>query len=159
MEWGGTVEEARRLFADLRCIRTTIENAHPVREHVPHLRVLCNDTNRARRSNRNIKPGGLCLLPDGIRTGMNSGFQAINLLVHTGVRKIILLGYDMRVIEKKSHWFGEHPRGRNDFYGKSFIPVFRTLVEPLKELGVDVVNCTPDSALDAFRKSTLETEL
>lgn len=88
---------------------------------------------------------GLELDPTGLRTGNNSGYQAINLAVHFGAKRIILLGYDMR----GNHCFGHHPdNSRPPFH--LCIERFKTLVGPLREAGVEVINCTPKSALDAF---------
>lgn len=97
---------------------------------------------------RNTGMTGLELDPSALRTGKNSGYQAINLAVHLGAARIILLGYDLRVI------FGRH-RFDNDSGGDPslypyFIERFPTLVEPLKAIGVEVVNCTTGSALTAF---------
>lgn len=92
---------------------------------------------------------GLEMNPSGVRTGMNSGYQAINVAVHLGASRILLLGYDMQCVGGKKHWFGDHPtKIRPPF--SAFLPHFRTLVEPLKALGVSVVNCTPHSALKCF---------
>ncbi len=100
---------------------------------------------------------GVELEPTGLRTGMNSGYQAINLAVHLGARQILLLGYDMQApASGPSHFFGEHPRTlrRHNHYG-AFAERFDSMVEPLKALGVDVVNCSRQTALKAFRRQAL----
>jgi len=33
----------------------------------------------------------------------------VNLAVQLGAARILLLGYDMRAVDGKTHWFGEHP--------------------------------------------------
>ena len=86
----------------------------------------------------------------GLRTGGNSGYQAINLAVHLGAKRIVLLGYDMKPDDGKHHWFGSHPYDVPAPPYEKFLELFATLVDPLKELEVEVVNCTPDSALDVF---------
>jgi hypothetical protein len=88
---------------------------------------------------------GLELHPAGVRTGKNSGYQAINLAVHLGAKRIVLLGYDMR----GEHFFGRHPDGSKPPFHLC-IPKFKTLLEPLRALGVEVVNCSPRTAIDAF---------
>ena len=50
--------------------------------------------------------------PGGLRTGRNSGYQAINLAYHLGASRIALLGYDCRHIRGKKHFFGNHT-GKN----------------------------------------------
>lgn len=96
--------------------------------------------------------------PSGLKTGKNSGYQAINLAVHYGATRIVLLGYDMKLGVKGAHFFGEHPSQHRGPY-RTFVPHFRTLVAPLKALGVSVLNCTRDSALDAFPRQPLQDAL
>lgn len=104
---------------------------------------------------RNTGPTGLELDPTGLKTGRNSGYQAIGLAVHLGAKQIVLLGYDMRRgKDGKTHFFGEHKwPGAPPF--QTFLTSFSTLEHPLKDRGIDVVNCTPGSALNAFRHATL----
>lgn len=98
--------------------------------------------------------------PSCLRHGSNSGYAAINLAVHLGAKRILLLGYDMRLENGRSNWHDElRPFASPSLYEQSMLPHFATLVEPLGKLGVEVVNCTPGSALDAFPKATLEDAL
>ena len=102
---------------------------------------------------KNTGPKGLETDPTGLRTGRNSGYQAINLAVHLGAKRIVLLGYDMRLVDGSDHWFGSHPDGRAltaNHFTNIFLPAFKTLVEPLAKRGVEVVNATPGSALTVF---------
>jgi hypothetical protein len=105
-----------------------------------------------------IKEKGLSADPTAIHTGCNSGYQAINLAVHLGVKRIILLGYDMQPAGGCDHWFGAHPHGRRPPFWM-MIPCFDTIVEPLRRLGIEVVNCSPNSALGAFPKARIEEVL
>ncbi len=98
--------------------------------------------------------------PAKLRHGSNSGYQAINLAVHLGAKKIILLGYDMHREGARDNWHDEpRPTSSPDKYAHSMLPHFASLVRPLAERGVEVVNATPGSALDAFPKATLEEVL
>lgn len=103
---------------------------------------------------------GLELNPSSIVTGGNSGMQAVNLAVHLGAIRILLLGYDMQAAGKKTHWFGKHPPQleRLSSYD-SFRTAFATMVQPLKKAGVDVVNCSRSTALTCFRQMPLEEAL
>lgn len=96
---------------------------------------------------------GLELDPTGLRAGRNSGYQAINLAVHLGAARIVLLGYDMRS-NGKDHFFGAHPDSSKPPYAIC-LQRFATLVEPLKAAGVQVINCTPGSALTCFPCASL----
>ena len=81
---------------------------------------------------RNTGHLGLEHDPSGIRNGRNSGFAAINLAVHYGAAKIVLLGYDMQAHSGKSHFFGDHPHK-----GPSPYPQFRAAFETLvKRFGI-----------------------
>jgi hypothetical protein len=87
--------------------------------------------------------------------GGNGGHQALNIAYHFKPKKIILLGYDM----KGKHWFGDHP-GRlksNSPYGQ-WVENFRHIAREITK-EVEVINCSPDSALDCFEKSKLEDSI
>lgn len=102
---------------------------------------------------------GLEMDPAALRTGKNSGYQAINLAVHLGAKKIVLVGYDMQVdATKGSHFFGEHPT-KNVPPVREFRPMFATLVEPLAAIGVSVINASRVSALETFPKMSLAEAL
>jgi hypothetical protein len=108
---------------------------------------------------RNDGVSGLCLEPDGVRTGRNSGYQAINLAVHLGAARVLLLGYDMSLDGKRKHFFGDHPRAGLPSPYPSFLKLFPTLLEPLRACGVDVINCTRRTALATFPRRSLEAAL
>lgn len=108
----------------------------------------------------NYKPG---LAEDGsLNCGNNSGYQAVNLAYKLGAKKIILLGYDMKIGSNgKLHWFGDHPsslRNEPSLFPR-WIDLFRQLAKDLHAKGINVVNCSTDTALDCFEISTLEKEL
>lgn len=96
----------------------------------------------------------------------NSGATAINLAVLLGASRILLLGYDMKATEgapnKGNNWHGHHKRlpRPNAYAGfiPSFLPIKHDLDRMERETGrrVEVINCTPESALDVFPKLTLE---
>lgn len=105
------------------------------------------------------KSTGLSLDRAAISTGHNSGYQAINLAVLFGAIKIVLLGYDMgRPARGRSHFFGEHPDKTQPNYTKC-ITAFGTLAAQLTHVGVDVVNCSRQTALKCFRREPLEAVL
>lgn len=83
--------------------------------------------------------------------GNHSGMQAAHLAYHLGARRIVLLGYDLQQgPDGRSHDFGEHPEGvrRNSPYREMTL-CMATLLGWLWARGVEVVNCTRTSALDA----------
>lgn len=96
---------------------------------------------------------GLSNKPNALCTGSNSGYQAVGLAIAAGARQIILLGYDMRFIGGRSHWHGGHPVQQSEgTYTMTFAANFRKLRAP----GVDILNATPGSALNAFPFVDLE---
>lgn len=108
---------------------------------------------------RNTGADGLEMSPDGLKTGRNGGYQALNLAIHFGATRILLLGYDLQLgDQQKGHWHPDHPHGRPSPFGV-FLDKFKTLVGPLANLGIDVVNCTPRSALTCFPRQSLREAL
>jgi hypothetical protein len=104
--------------------------------------------------------GGLDPRPTHIRTGKNSGYQAIHIAAHLGVRKILLCGFDMREVKGKKHWFGEHPPSINKTQPFNvWISLFNVLAPMLRAKGIEVINCTPESALRCFKEESLEKAL
>lgn len=110
---------------------------------------------------QNTGSEGIEWQPTGLKTGHNSGAAAINLAVHFGARRIILLGYDMAARdEAHSHFFGAHvPPLR----GQSPYPLFRrmlaTMAGPLADAGIDVWNCSRQTALTCFPRRPLAEAL
>ena len=108
---------------------------------------------------KNSGSSGLELEPFGLKNGRNGGYQAINLAVHFGAKRIILLGFDMQRGPKgQEHWHGDHPNRSRSPYAL-FLKYFQFLVNPLADLGVDVINCSPVSALETFPKADLRATL
>lgn len=98
--------------------------------------------------------------PGNVRTGSNGVYQAMHELIKSGVKKIILTGVDMQVpAEGDTHWHGIHPGRLHVEYAEKMIPAFETLKPALLKYGVKVVNCSPGSALRAFRTGDLQEEL
>lgn len=110
---------------------------------------------------KNTGAKGLELDPSGLRHGINTGYRAVNLAVHFGAKRILLLGYDMKRDDspkRLEHWHGDHPTPSRSHY-PTFIRYFESIVEPLHELGIEVLNCTPGSALPCFSHADLRMVL
>lgn len=94
-----------------------------------------------------------------LRHGANSGYAAVHLAAQLGASRIVLIGFDMRAVDGKSHWFGEHDRMvrlRPGSVYNDWFPAFEELGTELAARGIEVVNATPDSALPCFRTVRLE---
>lgn len=86
-----------------------------------------------------------------LATGGNSGFQAVNLALQFGAKRIALVGFDMG----GQHWHGPHPRGLRNPTDSSFARWRKAMdaAEPsLADFGAVVVNASPTSALTAYPK-------
>lgn len=102
---------------------------------------------------KSVNEPGFSKNPDVIHQGGNSGYQAINLALHFGVSKVLLLGFDMKMNGKR-HWFGDHPGRLNKASNYSrWLKNFATVKTD------KVINCTPDSALECFPKMSLREAL
>jgi len=118
--------------------------------------------------------------------GGNTGSNCCQAAICMGYDKLILIGIDCNFIEvldeaeptsEATHeLLITRPIGRNSNYfiddyhrvgerhnkpnaHKYHAPAWESLAEFAKENNVDIVNCSPISTLDCFRKSTLDKEL
>jgi hypothetical protein len=97
--------------------------------------------------------------PSVIRYGSNSGFQAINLAILKGCKRIVLVGFDMQRTGGKGHFFGEHPKGlAAHTHYEQFIRHFADAAKRMPA-GVKIVNATSSTALTCFSMRSLEDAL
>lgn len=97
--------------------------------------------------------------PEMIRYGSNSGFQAINLAILKGCRRIVLVGFDMQSTGGNRHFFGDHPKGMNRMTRyEDFLPRFETAARHMPP-GIKIVNATTQTALYAFPVKPLDEAL
>lgn len=95
--------------------------------------------------------------PAVIHYGSNSGFQAVNFALLRGATRVVLVGFDMRRVNGRGHFFGDHPapmHNRADY--KDFLLPFRKAAE---HCHVRIENATPGSLLDAFPMVELDDAL
>lgn len=99
--------------------------------------------------------------PGLIGWGGNGGFQALNLAVQFGARKIVLVGYDM-TLDHGMHWHGAHPKGMNNPRQHN-VTMWRQILDgaagTLKNLRIEVINASSKSALTAYPKTNLSAAL
>lgn len=92
-----------------------------------------------------------------IHFGANSGFQLVNVAYHYGIRKFILVGYNMGIKGNMTHFFGNHPgRLQKSSPFPRFIEAFRGIQPEIRDM---IVNCTPNTSLTVFRVNNLIKEL
>jgi hypothetical protein len=99
--------------------------------------------------------------PSYVGAGGNSGFQAMNLAIQFGATGILLVGIDCN-LEHGPHWHGRHPYQMNNpapSNVKRWRAAFDSVASKLHALGIDVVNCSPISALTNYPKMTVPEAL
>lgn len=99
---------------------------------------------------------GLSTNPRALVTGRNSGFQALNLAILAGAKRIVLLGFDgCPGGDGRSHWFGEHPIPTHEAVYGYIRQSMMSAKEDIAAAGAQVLNASPGSAINAFEKVSL----
>lgn len=99
--------------------------------------------------------------PAYVRLGGHSGYQAINVAVHLGAARIVLLGYDMQAaVDGRQHFHGDHPDGTHPKYLYR-IGTFKSLQLALALRGIPLVNASRATAIPAsiIPRQSLEVAL
>lgn len=107
-----------------------------------------------------IKSDELIFDPSGkFGSGGNSGFQALNLAVQFGAKKILLIGFDMHD-RSGAHWYGRNnwPNGNNPTEDnfRRWRRAFEMAAPKLKERGIEVINASHGSVLNCFDRRSVE---
>lgn len=125
---------------------------------------------------------GVSLDPSVVHINHGSGPMMMNLALHYGVTKMVLIGHDMKfasdydgrkqfVGSKPRHYFGEYPKplqhwpsvkvrqGVLDGLIEAYIKIEKQFATDPRLSSVDIVNCTEDTALTMFRRGDLEKEI
>jgi hypothetical protein len=87
-----------------------------------------------------------------INYGGGSGGQAVNLAILKGCRRIVMVGFDGRKVDGRSHFFGEHPAplaNTDDENYKHPVRQYQRAAQLLPD-SISIVNATPNSAITAF---------
>lgn len=87
--------------------------------------------------------------------GTNTGQGAINIAYLLGATRVLLLGFDMT--SKAGHnWHSFHKRHANEERYAVYRREIETSAVELRELGIEVINCSPTSVLTCFDKARIE---
>ncbi len=96
------------------------------------------------------QPPGISSKPDQIIAN-NTGQGAINIAYLFGAARIVLLGFDMRMVAGQHNWHTKHKGATShNRYPQVFAPAISRAAKDLKQRGVEVINATKDSALKCF---------
>lgn len=97
--------------------------------------------------------------PAALATCSNSGHQVVNLAALAGAGRIPLLGYDAKAGPGgRKHHHADHPDKSEAPYA-AMQSNFPRLAQELGKIGVEVVNCSPGSALKCFPMGRIEEVL
>ncbi len=145
--------EVKQLFAEFNGQKCSIHHGEKIIDDL-NVHILKNARGHGNHGT------GISLDSKSIVTGRHSGYQALNIAILAGASKVLLIGFDAKMAEDgQTHFHGGHPvkEGGHVYkmYKESFSPIERDLIR----LNVEVVNCSPDSAINAFRKTPLADEL
>ena len=101
-------------------------------------------------------PKALSEHPDTVALERTSTTGAINLAVHLGASRIVLMGVDGKLsADGTRHAHGlawPWPKGAQPDSFASQVQEFRRIAPSAKKLGVEIINANPESAVDAFPK-------
>lgn len=142
----------------------------------PNLKVTCNpNTNPRRPGVINVKyvlmdkthPMGITTKRNMVSWNMNSGAAAINFAYHLGVKRIYLLGFDMKLSGDAlhQHWHAEYIAKTNNALSPRRLPFkrhlsgFTPIANDARKLGLEIINVNPDSAIVQFPRVKLEDVL
>jgi hypothetical protein len=118
-----------------------------------------------------VNERGLSRDPSILHHGHSSGYQLVGMAYRAGFERIVLLGYDLRyapdydgrnrqIGSGPRHFFGEYQRELqhwpsvqvNGGVHTELVDLYRSVAE---QGLVEIINCTPDSALDCFPRRSI----
>lgn len=87
----------------------------------------------------------------------NTGAKAVELAIHLGAGRVVLLGFDCS-LKNGVHWHGPHERTSNpdDRAVEEWVGQFELVAQLAQEKGVRVINCSRETALECFERLPLE---
>lgn len=117
---------------------------------VPWLKCINRSNREGIETNKNILSWNRC-----------SGLSAINLAVHFGAKKIVLLGFDMKKGIKQDNYHKDHLAqvAENDNPYPRYFRAIPHIKKDADDLGIEIINTCMDSAMDHFPKIPIEEVL
>jgi hypothetical protein len=108
---------------------------------------------------RDKQPQGISNDPSTVCWNANSGAAAISIAANMGCKRIVLLGFDMQRIEGEKHWHGLYKskikkgkkRKNDNVFGRHLIG-FDQIAKDADRRGIEILNCSPNSAIHQFKK-------
>lgn len=91
-----------------------------------------------------------------VDTATNSGLLGVMVAVKLGAKRVLLCGLDMH--SPGQHFFGRHPAPLRHSEQRH-LELHKRQFAAYRPRGVEIINCTPGSALTAYPMGILEEEL
>lgn len=106
---------------------------------------------------KKVAPPGMARAPDSVMLRRTTLTAAINLAVHFGAKKIVLLGADGQpASDGRTHHHAPHPWNQTTNCWDEQRADLATIVTPLQAMGVTVLNASPGSAIPFWPIVSLE---
>jgi hypothetical protein len=129
-------------------------SCHPEMIKVPWVKYLAKDP-------RHVK--GISSNNAMVSWNGNSGAAAISLAVHTGVKRIILLGFDMKLDGKERQHFHacytypvDKKKRMRTLPFHRHLPGFIQIAEDARKMGIEIINASPESAITQFPRVNIK---
>jgi len=113
------------------------------------------------RDKQHVK--GISSNPCAVSWNSNSGAAAISVAANAGAKRVILLGFDMKLGEdSRQHWhalYGSAERKETEPRKLPFhrhLRCFPEVAKDAKRRGIEILNASPESVIECFRKITVK---
>ena len=139
------------------------------------MKITCNTNIQKKKGVHSIKylqkqgnhPHGITTQPGTVSWNNNSGAASISLAAQLGVKKIYLLGFDMKAGEKGNQHFHSHykhgkinaPKNPMKLPFHRHLQCFPSIARDAKRLGIEIINVNPNSAITVFKRVKLSEVL
>lgn len=90
--------------------------------------------------------------------GRNSAHQAAVIAMHAGAARVVLCGVDCHS-RAGSHWHGDHPNALRNTTEAAFATFIRGWAALAKAAPVEIINCSPGSAVTCFKQEMINEVL
>lgn len=113
-------------------------------------------------------PWGITTKRGHVSWNLNSGLASFSLAYHLGVKRIYLLGFDMRLsADYKQHWHRHYKRDTMDLstFSKKRMPFerhkkgFPQVAKDARKLKIEIINVSPHSTVEQFPRVRLKDVL
>ena len=128
----------------------------------PKIRIACNANMMKRNDVHHVKflardnthPFGISTRQGHVSWNLNTGAAAISLAHHLGVKRILLLGFDMKLgPDRAQHWhfvYGKNLRDEALPFHRH-LKGFSMIAKDAKRLGIEILNLSDDTAIKEFK--------